>query len=179
MLSYLKRRRLEIIVGVLIAIPICITAYLVRPKNETYIVVNEPTEEIIATVEIVEPTEELEPVDEEELELLARLINAEAGASWLNDLTRYYVGSVALNRVDSELFPDTLYEVIYQDTPCIQYACTVDGNIEKEPTERCYEIAEDLLRNGSVLPPDVIYQAEFEQGSGVAVKIDNMYFCYR
>jgi hypothetical protein len=88
----------------------------------------------------------------------------------------YGVGSVVLNRVASEYFPDTMYEVIYQKG---QYACTWDGNIEKEPNERAYKIAEDLLRNGSVLPANVIFQAEFKQGDGVYSKVQNMYFCYK
>lgn len=120
-------------------------------------------------------TETTEAINEEDLELLAHLIFAEAGSDWIEDETLYYVGSVVLNRVNSDLFPDTIYEVIYQRG---QYACTWDGNIEKTPTDRCYVIAEDLLRNGSVLPEEVVFQAEFTQGSGVYAYQDNLYFCY-
>ena len=120
-------------------------------------------------------TETTEAINEEDLELLAHLIFAESGSDWIEDETLYYVGSVVLNRVNSDLFPDTIYDVIYQRG---QYACTWDGNIEKTPTERCYVIAEDLLRNGSVLPEEVVFQAEFTQGSGVYAYQDNLYFCY-
>jgi len=120
-------------------------------------------------------TETTEAINEEDIELLAHLIFAEAGSDWIEDETLYYVGSVVLNRVNSDLFPDTIYEVIYQRG---QYACTWDGNINKTPTERCYVIAEDLLRNGSVLPEEVVFQAEFTQGSGVYAYQDNLYFCY-
>ena len=128
---------------------------------------------------VVEPTEELtveeESVDAEELDLLANLIFAEAGSDWCEDEMLYGVGSVVLNRMASDYYPSTMYEVIYQEG---QYACTWDGNIEKEPNERAYRIAEDLLRNGSTLPANVIFQAQFEQGDGVYSKVQNMYFCY-
>lgn len=126
--------------------------------------------EVAKTVELVEDN-----ISEEDIDLLARLLFAEAGSDWISDDTIYYVGSVVLNRVNSDLFPDTLYDVIYQDG---QYSCTWSGAIYNEPTERCYRIAEDLLRNGSRLPEGVLFQAEFTQGSGVYIYQDNLYFCY-
>ena len=88
--------------------------------------------------------------------------------------------SVPVNRVASAAFPNSLEEVIYQPG---QYACTWDGNFEKTPTEEDYEIARDILLNGSKLPENVVYQAEFTQGSGiykslVAPNGVTMYFCY-
>lgn len=113
---------------------------------------------------------------QEDLELLAHIIYAEAGSDYCTDEMRYGVGSVVLNRVEDECFPDTLYNVIYQKG---QYQCTWDGNIDKTPDERSYRIAQDLLNNGSIFPSDVVYQAEFKQGSGVYSKIQNIYFCYK
>lgn len=115
-------------------------------------------------------------VDDYELWLLAHLINGEAGATWCSDTTRYYVGSVVLNRVNHTEFPDSIESVIYQSG---QYACTWDGNFDLEPSDRCWEIARDLLINGSWLPNDVVFQANFSQGSGVYDYIDGVYFCYR
>ena len=112
----------------------------------------------------------------DEVEMLAHLINGEAGADWCSDTTRYYVGSVVLNRVNSYEFPDTIYGVIFQSG---QYACTWDGNYDRTPSQRCYEIAKDLLENGSWLPNNVVFQANFSQGSGVYDYIDGVYFCYR
>lgn len=145
----------------------------------------EPVELVVVAptyaVESVEPVEEIEEepvneVDPHDLEILAHLLNGEAGADYCSDGLIYYVGSVVLNRVASEYFPDTIEGVVFQDG---QYACTWDGNYDREPSERCYRIAEDLLLNGSLLPEDVVFQAEFEQGSGVYAKVENMYFCYR
>lgn len=110
-----------------------------------------------------------------ELYLMAHLINGEAGCNWCSDDMMYYVGSVVLNRVDSKYFPDNIEDVIFAPK---QYACTWDGNFDKEPCERAWRIAEDLLLNGSVLPENVVFQAQFTQGDGVYCKEQNMYFCY-
>jgi spore germination cell wall hydrolase CwlJ-like protein len=110
-----------------------------------------------------------------DLYYMAHLIYAEAGSSWCSDELQLYVGSVVLNRVESDQFPNTIRDVIYQDG---QYACTWDGNFEKEPDERAWKNAEIVLVHGSQLPDNVVYQAEFKQGSGVYCKVGNTYFCY-
>lgn len=187
MINWFRRNLVNIVIVGIVAVPSCILAYIectervytpvVDYEEPIYLteITQEVTETTIEPIEIVEVTTPSDTVSIEDIELLAHLIYAEAGSSWIEDETLYYVGSVVLNRVNSEYYPDTLYEVIYQKG---QYACTWDGNIEKEPTERCYEIAEYLLRNGSVLPEDVVYQASFKQGSGVYSYQDNLYFCY-
>jgi spore germination cell wall hydrolase CwlJ-like protein len=111
---------------------------------------------------------------EKDLYLLSHLINAEAGSNWCSDDLMRYVGSVALNRVEHVAFPNTLEEVIYQPG---QYACLWDGNFDKEPCERAVRIAKELLDGGSVLPVDVVFQAEFIQGSGCYIQEQNMYLC--
>lgn len=78
--------------------------------------------------------------------------------------------------VNSELYPDSIKDVVFQKG---QYACTWDGNYEKQPDNETIEIAKFLLVNGSQIPENVLYQAEFYQGSGVWKQIDNTYFCYR
>ena len=50
------------------------------------------------------------PYTEEDLDLLARLITAEMGASWVSDEMQLYVGSVVINRMNHELFPDISYD---------------------------------------------------------------------
>lgn len=132
-----------------------------------------------SAIDIVEEEVSIETAydyTQEDLELLAHVIYAEAGSDYCTDEMRYGVGSVVLNRVEDECFPDTLYNVIYQKG---QYQCTWDGNIDKTPDERSYRIAQDLLNNGSIFPSDVVYQAEFKQGSGVYSKIQNIYFCHK
>lgn len=134
-----------------------------------------------ATVETeVEETETEAPYTEEELYLLSHLICGEVEGC--DRQMKTYVGSVALNRVADSRFPNDLYGVIYQNNP-LQYSCTVDGNFKKEPGEETIEVAKYLLTNGSQLPPNVIFQAEFKQGTGtygeplVAPNGVRMYFC--
>ena len=114
--------------------------------------------------EVVEETEaetETEALySEEDLYLLSHLICGEVEGC--DRQMKTYVGSVALNRVADSRFPGTLKEVIYQEG---QYSCTWDGNFEKEPGEESIDVAKFLLTNGSQLPPNVIFQAEFVQGS--------------
>lgn len=138
--------------------------------------VKEETKNIESDKEVVKKSIKSE-VDPDELYMLSHLIYAEAGSSTCSDTTRYYVGSVVLNRVKNDWFKeDTIEEVIFADG---QYACTWLGTYYNEPTERCVEIARDLLENGSVLPENVVFQAEFKQGDGVYDYMDNTYFCYK
>ena len=134
--------------------------------------------------EVVEETEaetETEaPYSEDDLYLLSHLICGEVEGC--DRQMKTYVGSVVLNRVADSRFPNDLYGVIYQNNP-LQYSCTVDGNFEKEPGEETIEVAKYLLTNGSQLPPNVIFQAEFKQGTGtygeplLAPNGVKMYFC--
>ena len=126
-----------------------------------------------------EPEQETEPaVNQEDVDLLARLIEAEQGIV-KDDEALYSCGSVVLNRVKSSEYPNTLYDVIYQTKPCLQYACTKNKTINRPASERSLRIAEELLKYGSTAPEDVVYQAEFKQGSGVWKHIGNTYFCHR
>lgn len=121
-------------------------------------------------------TETEAPYTEEDLYLLSHLICGEVEGC--DRQMKTYVGSVALNRVADSRFPDTLKEVIYQEG---QYSCTWDGNFEKEPGEETVDVAKYLLTNGSQLPPNVIFQAEFKQGSVYATLLApngvTEYFC--
>lgn len=122
------------------------------------------------------PVEEVvvQPYTDEDLYLLSHVIAGEANYCDYN--MKLYVGSVVLNRVKSPLFPNTLKSVIFQKG---QYQCTWDGHYYMEPTDETKEIAKKLLTEGSALPENVIFQAEFKQGKGVYIKHKNMYFCWR
>ena len=144
----------------------------VQPDLETCAGISKKVQQY--TEEPLEP----DPVNEGERELLAHLIYAEAGGVE-SDACLYYVGSVVLNRMKDKDFPDTMWEVIYQTEPTLQYACIADGNINKQPDARCYEVAEALLKYGSVIPGNVVYQAEFKQGSGIWKEVDGVTFSYK
>ena len=98
-------------------------------------------------------------VEEADVELLAHLTYAEGNT--LGEEGMLYVGSVVINRVNSNQYPNSIYDVIYDDG---QYACVTDGHFYNEPSDLAWEIAEGLLTEGSVLPEYVLYQSEFEQG---------------
>ena len=129
--------------------------------------------------ELIEVEEAL--YTDEDLDLLSSIMYAEVGCSWIPDEVQLYVGSVVLNRVKSPLFPDTLYDVIYQEG---QYSPTWNGSINNEPDERTIANAKKLLEEGSVLPENVLFQANFVQGSGVHYYYydetlgTTTYFCY-
>lgn len=143
-------------------------------------VVTEGTE-IQPEEESVDVSAPVVPYTEEDLDLLARLITAEMGASWVSDEMQLYVGSVVLNRMQHPLFPDTLYDVIYAKG---QYSPTWTGAINNTPDERTIENARQLLEQGSVLPENVVFQANFPQGDGVYYEYydevlgTTTYFCY-
>ena len=144
------------------------------PKTEQQI---EQTQEpdldpVPEPVYIYVPREEQYYID---LELLAHLIYSEVGDD--GEEAMYYAGSVVLNRIRNGEYPDDLYSVVYQKG---QYEVTWNGGLYKEePSDIAYEVAADLLEEGSILPEGVVYQAEFKQGSGTFEIIGNTYFCYQ
>lgn len=110
---------------------------------------------------------------EDDLYILSHVITGEAeGCS--RDM-KLSVGSVVLNRVSDDRFPDTIAEVVFQPG---QYACTWDGNYYREPSQDTIDIAAELLEDGAVIDESVVWQAEFPQGVGVYDIIGDMYFCY-
>lgn len=119
-----------------------------------------PTEEPVEEVEEIPDFTELIPqpaynFTEEELDLFARLIHSEGGIESYE--TQLKIGSVVLNRLDDDAFPDTLREVIYQKN---QFSVTVTYMngvlmIDMPADEEARRAAEELMWYGSVLPHDV------------------------
>lgn len=138
--------------------------------------------------EVPEATEPPEPVHilySEDVTLLAKIMQAEAGHEW-PDAMIMCIGEVVLNRVASPEFPDTIRGVLYQtDGGYIQYA-PVHYEIwdSIEPEERYIELALRLLGGERVLyNPQIVYQALFEQGSDTVLTYKDLtlgsttYFC--
>lgn len=111
---------------------------------------------------------------EEDLYVLAHAICGE-GQGYPDD-EQLYIGSVILNRRAHGAYPDTIKDVVFQRG---QYACTRDGNYYREPTQANWRNARWLLENGSILPPNVVYQAGFRQGSGLYAQTRYHKYCYR
>jgi len=98
---------------------------------------------------------------DEDVYWLAVAITMEAGCSWYPEYVRNYVGCVVLNRVESERFyADTIYDVLHSPG---QYSWA--NKYHKEPFDWCIETAKDLLNGNRMLPSNVVYQANFKQGT--------------
>lgn len=114
---------------------------------------------------------------DEDVWYLSRVIQAESGYCQREMMEG--VGSVVLNRVESDLFPNTVKEVIEQPG---QYS-TLSWLSSQVPTDEVMDVTISLLENGSIYPEDVLYQANFVQGSGVykslSTSYSTMYFCYQ
>ena len=104
--------------------------------------------------------------------LLSHLVYSEDGAgSWKG---MCYVASVAMNRVASPLYPNTLEEVIFEYS---QYEVVQNGRFYMQPSKEAIAAARWILKRGSILPSETLFQANFSQGSSVYAIVDNMFFC--
>ncbi len=146
----------------------------------TEAVLNGDREAGLAAAEGWNADESRVPLDYDELYLLSKLITWEAGSSWLTDELRLGVGEVALNRVASPEFPDTLEEVVYQygqyvgaDTPAFRDLL--------QPSRPCTEAALRLLLGERILAPQVVFAGHAVQGKVHSVFRDlhygSVYFC--
>ena len=133
--------------------------------------VAEPSNSIEEETQTELETEVETKCTENDFELLAHVIEAEAGGE--SDYHKLCVGTVVMNRVDSEKYPSTIEGVIYQPG---QYQCVTNSHINKEPSKSSYEAAESILDGRRMFRSSVVYQAEFIQGK-VVEKVGNTYFC--
>ena len=116
----------------------------------------------------------------DEFVLLAKVIQTEAGSSWLPMDWKMAVGEVVLNRVDSSKFPNTIYDVVYQRG---QYAgkSGYNGMVLRDS---CIQATVNLMNCQRVFgDPSVLFQGKSVQGRGIArtfydSTLGNEYFCY-
>lgn len=142
---------------------------------------------VMAAAEIAAPIEE-EPVEpaytDADLEMMALVIYQEAGGDACSDETRLMVGNVVLNRVADDRFPDTIEEVLLQERQYGRLHWTglvwperASQSVEAHAVQRAYDCAERVLNGERLLPEDVIWQAEFKQGTEIVAEQDGFYFC--
>lgn len=91
-----------------------------------------------------------------------------------------YVGSVVLNRYYADSwfkYGDTIKDICLAPN---QYTCFKYGGAYKTPTETNKQVAAQLLKYGSILPANVIWQSLFKQGDGVYWYFEDTgtYICY-
>ncbi|WP_077617413.1 cell wall hydrolase [Litchfieldia sinesaloumensis] len=98
--------------------------------------------------DLIYPGEKLEipqSVSSEEKELLARLVHAEAKGEPYEG--KVAVATVVLNRVDSDEFPDTIKEVIYEKTPggAFAFSPVLDGQINQAADEESKRAVDEAI----------------------------------
>ena len=150
----------------------------------------EPPQEVTITSTIThessEPTQEPKTTyTEDELFCMAAAIYNEAGGDACSDETRMLVGYVILNRVKDPRFPDSIREVLEAKSQYgkfywtgVKFADRSSKPEEQNAVERAYETAKRVLSEPSTTPKTVVFQAEFEQGTGVYKYQDSIYFCH-
>ncbi len=173
---------------IIIAILVAIASIATVASAQTTPSVGISTSPIFSTEQYQTTDDQIDGPDvtEEQIDLLARLITAEEGYATsheigteaYNNILECYAlcGGVVINRIASDEFPDTLEEVIYQPG---QYAVVDSGAIEKPYDDIAWEIAEELLVYGTEIPDDVVFQAQFMQGSSLYRQVGNQLFCRR
>ena len=95
---------------------------------------------------------------EEDLYMLAKCVEAEAGDFSNHELSQQYITQVILNRVHSSEFPNTLEEVIYQKVKnvpqfSVAYNGMMDRKVEPETLANVYKV----IILGTDLPSYVLY----------------------
>ena len=146
---------------------------LMNPDQESEITVTIATEHI--------PAEQW--WTEEELDMLAAVIYYEAGDIYCVDRHQQLVGQVVINRVNSDEFPDTIYDVITQKNQYASASKVLENMGDRSIIpQRCYDNALAVLNGEVKCPSDIVWQAEFIQGKVYEVyktPYSTTYFCYR
>lgn len=99
--------------------------------------------------------------EQEALDIIARVVQGEAGACPVEH--QIAVAAVVVNRINSELFPGTAREVVSQPG---QYTTLYLRGFDRT-SRACYEAAKIALDGTDDVPDDVIWQAQFPQGTEV------------
>lgn len=151
------------------------TEYIEVPSEPEIIYVEKEVEKEVEVGELPYYKTIAENITQEEIDLVAKLAYEEAGNQSL--VGQRAVVEVVFNRKLSNLFPNTIYEVIYQEnptqfTPAYKLVNTV-------PTEEQYAAVQAVLSESvPILNADVLYFSTGTNGHDVYEKIGAHYFCY-
>lgn len=135
----------------------------------------EQTESRLEVIELTETSDYVPDVNECDVELLAMVIYQEVGSDAVCDECRRRVADVVLNRVDSNLFPDTIEGVLTQSGQYGNYYRTgvcwpsrASYDSEAHAVERARRIAREVLEgnHSELYGNGYVFQAGFTQGSG-------------
>ena len=111
----------------------------------------------------------------EEIDLLAKIVWLEANGEPVEG--QEAVVEVVLNRMASDLYPDTLYDVLSQNNP-VQFVSWKRRD-KAHPTETEYQSIYNVLNgNTDLLRNDTMNFSTYPLTSNLDVKICCHYFCY-
>lgn len=116
---------------------------------------------------------------EDDLFYLAAAVCCEAGSS--SEEVQLLVANVVINRVSSPLYPNTVHDVLtqYKQYGAMwKYGISFPKWATQDVKNQCFDVAQRILDGERVCPANVLFQAEFKQGSGVYKEVDGFYFCY-
>ncbi|MCM1223750.1 MAG: cell wall hydrolase [Lachnospiraceae bacterium] len=115
----------------------------------------------------------LETITFEEFDMVSQVITAEAeGEDWE---AQWYIACVILNRVESDLFPDSIEEVIFQEK---QFSCIWNGRYDRSrPNDSCMEALQYAL-DAERIPEDIYYFTSngYLPGTKPYIQVGDMYF---
>ena len=112
---------------------------------------------------------------EEEIDLLARIVWLEANGEPVEG--QEAVVEVVFNRMASDLYPDTLYDVLSQGNP-VQFVSWKNRD-KAQPTEKEYDSIYNVLSgNTNLLRNDTMNFSTFMLTPNLDVQICCHYFCY-
>lgn len=96
---------------------------------------------------------------EEEVDMLARCVEAEAGNPKNHSTSQKYITQVILNRVESSKFPNTLKGVIYEksNNGVVQFSVAYNGVMNRTVQQETLDNVRDVLQNGTDLPKYVCF----------------------
>lgn len=123
---------------------------------------------------------------EYEVYLIAKIVEIECGADYICLEQKLLTASVLVNLVFAESFPPTTVEEVIH-YPGAYYPRTHVYFQNLIPTSRSLAVANYVVNNGVICPSNVIYEANFPQGSGIyksfyvpeqANSYPYSYFCY-
>ena len=137
--------------------------------------------------------QKLSKYTDEDIRILATTVWYEAGSTM--EQLREYVAQVVLNRVADKRFPDTIYSVISQPGQyAMNYTTASATQAIKDKDAKngtynyatCVATAKKAMMGMVDMPSNVIFQANFKQGTGVWKAIyynsgyfsSTSYFCY-
>ena len=148
-------------------------------EPETELTTEAITETTEPVTDPVIPTKPKKNYTDDDLFYLAAAVCREAGGE--SEEIQLLVANVVINRVNSSIYPDTIYGVLtdYRQYGMMwKYGVSFPSWADQDTIDHCYDVARRILEGERVCPDNVLFQAEFEQGSGIYKQFDGFYFCY-